>query len=102
VFYTFLGFQGYQVCNFWPSRLFSRDFTSSGQKQRFENQILINFDSVDRVGGLTCYVASSYWPVPIRVLVLIWALRLDPMVRRRGREMRLTGEERIPARQYKS
>jgi hypothetical protein len=45
------------------------------------------------VGWLTCYVASSYWPVPIWVLVLICALRLDPTVRRRGREMGLTGGE---------
>jgi hypothetical protein len=28
VFYTFLGFQGYQFCNFWPSTLFSIEFTS--------------------------------------------------------------------------
>jgi hypothetical protein len=31
VFYTIQGFQGYLNCNFWLSRLISRDFTSSAQ-----------------------------------------------------------------------
>jgi hypothetical protein len=46
------GFQRDIICDFWTYRLFDMYFTRSGQKQIFENQIQIEFDSVDR-GGLT-------------------------------------------------
>jgi hypothetical protein len=39
VFYTFQGFQGYQICNFWPSGLFYIDFTRSAQNLKFEFRI---------------------------------------------------------------
>jgi hypothetical protein len=41
-------------------------FTRSGQKQIFENQIQIEFDSVDRGGWLGRDVAAIYWAIPIR------------------------------------
>jgi hypothetical protein len=45
LFYTFLGFQRYQICNFWPSRTLYNDFTSSAHFLKFENRIWIRFDS---------------------------------------------------------
>jgi hypothetical protein len=36
-FYTFQGFQGYKICNFWTSRTFYMDFTSCSIFERFLN-----------------------------------------------------------------
>jgi hypothetical protein len=73
-FYTLQGFQGYQVCNFWPSRLFSIDFTSSVHFLKFENQfwirVWLNLTGADYAGD----VAVPDWLVPIRYWLLIWAI----------------------------
>jgi hypothetical protein len=53
VLYTFLGFQWYQVCNFWPGRLISMEFTSSAQNLVFENQSSKGFWP-DWPGWLVC------------------------------------------------
>jgi hypothetical protein len=64
VFYTLQGFQGYLICNFWQSRLFYIDFTSSAQNLEFEIWIWTRIDWFD--WGLTSLadVAASYRLVP--------------------------------------
>jgi hypothetical protein len=66
-FYTFQGFQGYEICKSWPSRLFSRQFTSSGHIMWFEfqnwNQNWPGLTGSDWTG----YVATYHWAIPIRV-----------------------------------
>jgi hypothetical protein len=46
-FYTFQGFQGYLICNFWPSILFSIDFT------RCSRNLELNFNFEINLTGLT-------------------------------------------------
>jgi hypothetical protein len=55
-FYTLQGLQGYQICNFWPSRLISMDFTSCSKFER-------KFESVWLWSG---HVAVSDRGVPVQ------------------------------------
>jgi hypothetical protein len=55
-FYTFQGFQGYKIYNFWIGRLISMVFRSCSKIERKLN--LFDFQ--------TGHVAVSYWEVMVR------------------------------------
>jgi hypothetical protein len=75
-FYTLQGFQGYQICNFWPGRLFSIDFTSSEHILSFEIRIQNEFDLKSDRADYAGDVAVTHWPIPIRRSLLFLAVGL--------------------------
>jgi hypothetical protein len=67
LFYTFSGFQGYYICNIWPSIWFYIDFTICSRNWYLK--IEIEFCLTGLTGGADedCDVASPYRSVPIRL-----------------------------------
>jgi hypothetical protein len=55
-FYTFSGFQGYEICKFWPYRTISMIFASFCQIWKCLNQIELRWG----------HVVVWHWPVPVR------------------------------------
>jgi hypothetical protein len=60
MFYTFFGFQGYIICNFWINKTLDIDFTRFRLFLPFKFCFEFGFTEV-------CHMVNSDWPVPLWV-----------------------------------
>jgi hypothetical protein len=87
-FYTFQGFQGYLICNFWPSILFSIDFTICSRNLEFESDLKLK--GFDWILTEATWLALVGWNktradhVDLASQRQIWAVGTDPRARRKG------------------